>query len=183
MHTLPKGLRESSRAKIWRTRGVSKGEWDWRKHFRHRQPLGPRFPGRKKQRMFGGLGEGRCIRELRVKQSMLPQNNCQQVIAGWFCYTRLGREAGNTPPTALGPIGNLGLCNPQVPLSAFWSSFPSAPLTPTPHFPTPGLCIFCCLPGKHILPSYPNLPHRPEKLLWEAFPLLPWFTSTAPCMY
>lgn len=33
--------------------GVSKGEWDWRKHFRHRKPLDPMFPGRKKQHMFG----------------------------------------------------------------------------------------------------------------------------------
>lgn len=69
------------------------------KHFRHREPLGPKSQGGKKRGLLRVLGRATAL-EGEWEEELSAAGGLSVVTAGWFCLTGLGRGAGTPSPRA-----------------------------------------------------------------------------------
>lgn len=85
--------------------GINKGEQDWRKPFRYREPFGQRCQGEEEQVCSGYWKEAIVLREVRIKRSVLLQNDCQRVSDCRLVLLSRAEEESRTPSfRALGPV-------------------------------------------------------------------------------
>lgn len=83
--------------------GGNKGAWDGEKHFRQREPLGPKSQGGKGRGLLRVLG-GATALEGEREEELAAAGGLSAVTAGWFCLTGLGRGAGTPSPRAWAPL-------------------------------------------------------------------------------